>query len=37
MARTQALNITLAGSTDKEQLAEIYGAVIDNIGLNAVS
>lgn len=37
MARTQALNITLAGSTDKEQLAEIYGAVVDNISLNAVS
>ncbi len=37
MARTQSLNITLAGSTDKEQLAEIYGAVVDNIGLNAVS
>ncbi len=37
MARTSSLNITLAGSTDKEKLAEIYGAVIENVGKTAVS
>ena len=37
MARTKALNITLVGSSTKAQLAEIYKAVIENIGVTAVS
>lgn len=37
MARTKALNITLAGGSTKTQLAEIYGAVIENINVTAVS
>jgi ElaB/YqjD/DUF883 family membrane-anchored ribosome-binding protein len=37
MARTKALNITLAGGSTKAQLAEIYKAVIDNINVTAVS
>ena len=37
MARTKALNITLSGSTEKEQLAEIYGAVIENVAKGSVS
>lgn len=37
MARTKSLNIQLKGSTEKEQLAEVYGAVVDNVALTAVS
>ena len=37
MARTKALNITLAGGSTKAQLAEVYRAVIENINVTAVS
>lgn len=37
MARLNALNIILHGTTDKAKLAEIYGEVIKNVQLKAVS
>ncbi|MGN0619201.1 MAG: hypothetical protein ACI4J7_09300 [Ruminiclostridium sp.] len=37
MPRTSSLNIELNGSSEKDNLAEIYGAVIDNVSLTAVS
>jgi len=37
MARLNALNITLSGSTAKEQLAELFGHVIANVQKNTIS
>jgi len=37
MARLNALNIVVSGTTTKAQLAEIYGQVIDNVQKNTIS